>query len=147
MKLITTLVTALCATLAAAQNAWIVAPPPMATFAPGDDIVVQVNKPNSLTNSRDVSVAIGLLSCVGRAPPMTCEGINSAWMFGDILYAGPYDPTIDYPYGGRYQNFTVTVPEDFQPGPAVLASGHYVLIGALFWPNLDISNETVFISS
>ena len=60
---------------------------------------------------------------------MTCDGIDSAGMFGDILYAGPYHPTFDYPYGGRYQNITVTVPDDFPPGPAVLASGHFVLIG------------------
>ncbi|RDX50204.1 hypothetical protein OH76DRAFT_1402670 [Lentinus brumalis] len=147
MKFILTLVAALCATLTAAQNAWIVAPPPMSTFAPGDDIVVQVNKPNSLTNSRDVSVAIGLLSCAGRAPSGTCDGIDSSWMFGDILYTGPYTPSINYPYGGQYQNITVTVPEDFQHGPAVLASAHFVLVGELFWPNVDISNETVFIQS
>ncbi|TFK90753.1 hypothetical protein K466DRAFT_596676 [Polyporus arcularius HHB13444] len=68
-------------------------------------------------------------------------------MFGDILYTGPYTPSIEYPYGGQYRNITVTVPEDFPHGPVVLASAHFVLVGELFWPNLDVSNETVFIQS
>ena len=85
---------------------------------------------DSLTGSRDVSVAIGLLSCADRAPPGTsgCDGIDSAWMMGDILSAGAYAPVA--PTGGNaFENFTVTVPADFQPGPAVLAVAHFALVG------------------
>lgn len=115
-----------------------------------------------------MSVAIGLLSCIGRAPEGTCDGIDSAWMMGDILYAGPYHPVA--PTGGNaYENFTVTVPSDFQPGPAVLAVAHFTLVGVsncpdgdgtpsqeltfcasyqeLFWPYLEVLNETVFIEN
>ena len=134
--------------LSTAQNVFIYAPPPQSTFAPGESFVVDVDRPvrvdpldlnsvytpiltttqDSLTGSRDVSVAIGLLSCAGRAPSGTCDGIDSAWMMGDILYAGPYSPVA--PTGGNAnQNFTVAVPADFQPGPAVLAVAHFTLVG------------------
>ena len=83
-----------------------------------------------------MSVAIGLLSCIGRAPEGTCDGIDSAWMMGDILYAGPYRPVA--PTGGNaYENFTVTVPSDFQPGPAVLAVAHFTLVGVSNCPDGD----------
>ncbi|TBU61821.1 hypothetical protein BD310DRAFT_992063 [Dichomitus squalens] len=133
-------------TLAAAQNAFINAPPPQSTFAPGDSFIVDVDRPDSLTGSRDVSVAIGLLSCVDRAPSGTCDDIDSAWMMGDILYAGPYHPVA--PVGtNENENFTVTVPGDFQLGPAVLAVAHFALVGELFWPYLEVLNETIFIEN
>ncbi|KAM5538614.1 hypothetical protein V8D89_007643 [Ganoderma adspersum] len=132
--------------LSAAQNVFIYAPPPQSTFAPGESFVVDVDRPDSLTGSRDVSVAIGLLSCADRAPSGTCDGIDSAWMMGDILYAGPYSPVA--PTGGNAnENFTVTVPADFQPGPAVLAVAHFTLVGELFWPSLEVLNETVYIEN
>ena len=83
---------------------------------------------DSLTGSRDVSIAIGLLSCTGRAPSGTCDGIDSAWMMGDILYAGAYAPVAPS-VGNAFENFPVTVPADFQPGPAVLAVAHFALVG------------------
>ncbi|KAI1794785.1 hypothetical protein LXA43DRAFT_86793 [Ganoderma leucocontextum] len=141
------LVWSLLSALSVAQNAFIYTPPPRSTFAPGESFVVDIDRPDTLTNSRDVSVAIGLLSCVGRAPPGTCDGIDSAWQMGDILYAGPYTPLVPPDGANAYENFTVTVPADFQPGPAVLAVAHFTLVGALFWPSLEVLNETVFIEN
>ncbi|PIL22940.1 hypothetical protein GSI_15636 [Ganoderma sinense ZZ0214-1] len=133
--------------LSTAQNVFIYAPPPQSTFAPGESFVVDIDRPDTLTGSRDVSVAIGLLSCASRgAPAGTCDGIDSAWMMGDILYAGPYAPVA--PTGGNAnQNFTVTVPADFELGPAVLAVAHFTLVGELFWPSLEVLNETVYIQN
>ncbi|TBU42877.1 hypothetical protein BD309DRAFT_991377 [Dichomitus squalens] len=130
----------------AAQGVKIVAPAANTTLTLGETFVIDVERPDSLTGSRDVSVAIGLLSCVDRAPSGTCDDIDSAWMMGDILYAGPYHPVA--PVGtNEYENFTVTVPGDFQPGPAVLAVAHFALVGELFWPYLEVLNETIFIEN
>ncbi|EJF56659.1 hypothetical protein DICSQDRAFT_71036 [Dichomitus squalens LYAD-421 SS1] len=130
----------------AAQGVKIVAPAANTTLTLGETFVIDVERPDSLTGSRDVSVAIGLLSCVDRAPSGTCDDIDSAWMMGDILYAGPYHPVA--PVGtNEYENFTVTVPGDFQLGPAVLAVAHFALVGELFWPYLEVLNETIFIEN
>ncbi|KAI0755329.1 hypothetical protein C8Q80DRAFT_1266798 [Daedaleopsis nitida] len=135
----------LLATLVAAQGAVLKYPPPKSTFSPGSSFVVEVDRPNSLTNSREVSVAIGLLSCVNKAPAGTCDGIDNSEEFGSVLYAGPYDPKLAPGTGSLVQNYTVTVPDGFQAGPAVLGVAHFNLVGALFIPSLQILNETVFI--
>ena len=119
---------------------------------------------DSLTNSQDVSVAIGLLSCAGRAPSGTCDGIDPTEELGTVLFAGPYTPhLINSGSTTLVQNYTVTIPNDFPSGPALLSVAHFVLVGvsvhawqildhtdsnllqALFWPSLDVPSETVFI--
>ncbi|PIL22941.1 hypothetical protein GSI_15637 [Ganoderma sinense ZZ0214-1] len=139
------LVAALLAGVAAAQTVAIGAPPPNSTFSPGDQFVVEVNKPDSLTNSQDVSVAIGLLSCAGRAPSGTCDGIDPTQELGTVLFAGPYAPQAPPGSTTLVQNYTVTVPADFPSGPALLSVPHFVLVGALFFPSLDDPSETIFI--
>ncbi|KAI1794784.1 hypothetical protein LXA43DRAFT_1058811 [Ganoderma leucocontextum] len=135
-------IAALLAGVAAGQTVVIGAPPPNSTFSPGDQVVVAVNKPNSLTNSRDVSVAIGLLSC---APAGTCDGIDPTQELGSVLFAGPYAPQAVPGSTTLVQNYTVTIPSDFPSGPALLSVPHFVLVGALFFPLLDDPSETIFI--
>ncbi|KAI0366682.1 hypothetical protein BV20DRAFT_638057 [Pilatotrama ljubarskyi] len=121
------------------------APPPRSTFSPGEQFVVDVDRPDTLTGSQEVSVAIGLLSCLGQAPPGTCDGINTAEEIGTSLYAGPYTPQLRPGGSDLFQNFTVTVPVGFQKGAAALSVAHFSLVGARNWPTLEILNETVFI--
>ena len=86
---------------------------------------------DSLTGSQEVSVAIGIQSCVGRAPAGTCDGVDTSGYIGTSpLYVGPYTPEI-VPGGhsaALVQNFTVTVPDYLQPGAAVIAVAHFSLI-------------------
>ena len=85
---------------------------------------------DTLTNSQDISVAIGLLSCAGRAPPGTCDGIDPTQELGTVLFAGPYAPQVAVPGGTTLvQNYTVTIPSDFPSGPALLSVPHFVLVG------------------
>ncbi|KAJ8462085.1 hypothetical protein ONZ51_g11132 [Trametes cubensis] len=130
----------------AAQGVLIKAPPPLSTFAPGDSFVVDVDRPDTLTGSQEVSVAIGLLSCVGEAPAGTCDGIDTSLEIGTVLYAGPYTPQIRPGGDDLFQNFTVTVPEGFTTGPAALSVAHFFLDGARAWPVVEVKNETVFIN-
>ncbi|KAL1950814.1 hypothetical protein VTO73DRAFT_5938 [Trametes versicolor] len=134
------------ASLAAAQMAVIRAPPAQSTFAPGEQFIVDVDRPDTLTGSQEVSVAIGLLSCVGRAPPGTCDGIDFTEQIGTALYAGPYAPQLRPGGSDLFENFTVTVPEGFPSGAASLVVAHFSLVGALNWPTLEVLNETVHIS-
>ncbi|KAI0695760.1 hypothetical protein C8T65DRAFT_833018 [Cerioporus squamosus] len=138
-------VVALLATLAATQNAVIRAPPPQTTLSPGQSFIVEVDRPNSLTNSLEVSVGIGLITCNGRAPQGTCDGFSTTEQFGTVLFAGPYNPVLAPGTGALVQNYTVTVPGDFQKGPAALSVAHFNLVGALFFPSLEVLNETVII--
>ena len=84
---------------------------------------------DSLTNSQDVSVAIGLLPCAGRAPAGTCDGIDPTQELGTVLFAGPYTPQAVPGSTTLVQNYTVTVPSDFPSGPALLSVPHFVLVG------------------
>ncbi|RDX50202.1 hypothetical protein OH76DRAFT_1349136 [Lentinus brumalis] len=133
-------VVALLATLVAAQNAVIHAPPPQTTFSRGQSFTVEVDRPNSLTNSREVSVAIGLITCAGRAPSGTCDGFSTAEQFGTVLFAGPYNPVLAPGTGSLVQNYTVTVPEDFQVGPAALSVAHFNLVGV--WTCISLARPT-----
>ena len=74
-------------------------------------------------------MAIGLITCVGRAPSGTCEGFSTAEQFGSVLFAGPYTPHLPPGSTTLVQNFTVTVPNDFQAGPAALSVAHFNLVG------------------
>ncbi|KAH9851615.1 hypothetical protein C2E23DRAFT_886463 [Lenzites betulinus] len=134
------------ASLAAAQMAVIRAPPPSSTFAPDQKFVVDVDRPDTLTGSQEVSVAIGLLSCVGQAPAGTCDGIDTTEEIGIALYAGPYTPQLRPGGSDLFENFTVTVPAGFPAGAAALSVAHFSLVGARNWPTLEVLTETVFIS-
>ncbi|KAI0632497.1 hypothetical protein C8Q77DRAFT_1218845 [Trametes polyzona] len=115
--------------LAAAQMAVIRAPPAKSTFAPGDKFIVDVDRPDTLTGSQEVSVAIGLLPCAGRAPPGTCDGIDTTEQIGIALYAGSYTPQLRPGGSDLFENFTVSVPSDFPSGPAALSVAHFSLVG------------------
>ncbi|KAI0695777.1 hypothetical protein C8T65DRAFT_584000 [Cerioporus squamosus] len=120
---------ALLAIAAAAQSVIIASPIANGTLIPGETFVVDVDKPATLTGSQDVSVVIGLLSCVGLAPNGTCDGVNPTGNIGRVLLYGPYAPT---PVGNGHpdlaQNYTVQVPSNFPLGHAILSVAHFGLI-------------------
>ncbi|OSD05617.1 hypothetical protein PYCCODRAFT_1464970 [Trametes coccinea BRFM310] len=136
------------ASLAAAQGVAILSPPAQSTFAPGDKFVVDIDRHDSLTPSKELSVAIGLLNCAQQQPDSsaTCDGIDLTQGLGSVLYAGPYTPQVRPGGDDLFQNFTVQVPEGFPAGPALLSVTHFALVGAVSWPMLQILNETVNIS-
>ena len=143
-------VAALCAAVTTAQMVVIFDPPANTTLSPGQNFTVEVDRPvcslisllhlaphlisvlqDTLTNSLDISVAIGLLPCAGRAPPGTCDGVDPSEGVGAVLFAGPYQPVLIPGSGSASlkQNYTVTVPDGFPSGPAALSVSHFALIG------------------
>ncbi|KAJ5555950.1 hypothetical protein N7513_003592 [Penicillium frequentans] len=107
--------------LALAQNAAIGLPTPNQTVAPGSNIIVQIQRPNSLTGSTEMAVAIGLVSCLHRVFQPTSN------IMGSI-------------------NFTVTVPFAFAAGQAQVNVAHATLLGAGPYPDLESLNQTIIIS-
>ena len=88
-----------------------------------------------MTGSKEVAIAIGLLSCAdfhGGA----CASLDVTQRLGSILYAGPYKPTSHggVGLGQFYQNFTVTIPSDMPKGEASLSVSHFSLIGVNYKP-------------
>ncbi|TCD68507.1 hypothetical protein EIP91_010563 [Steccherinum ochraceum] len=126
---------------ATAQSITIAAPTDGSTVTAGQAITVDIARPNTLSPSQEVSVAIGLLNC-GKS----CAGIDPSQRFGEILFAGPYAPT-QQPSGPDhidfYQNFTVTIPQSFAGSQASLNVAHFNLIGAGPFPNLETKNITL----
>ncbi|TBU23239.1 hypothetical protein BD311DRAFT_90906 [Dichomitus squalens] len=122
----------------AAQGVKIVAPAANTTLTLGETFVIDVERPDSLTGSQEVAIAIGIQSC-----GQSCDNINTAGDIGRPLYSGLYTPTIVG--NGRAdlaQNFTVQLPDNIQTGAAVLAVAHFALIIGTE-PFLEVVNQVV----
>lgn len=74
---------------------------------------------------------ISLQTCVGIAPPGTCDGFDASERLGTTLYNGPFNPQFQSapPGAPPHQNFTVFVPPTLPAGPAVLTLTHLSLVG------------------
>ncbi|KAI0362389.1 hypothetical protein OH77DRAFT_1416647 [Trametes cingulata] len=129
------------AAAAFAQSVTILSPAPGTILSPGSTFVVDVDKPDTLSPSYDVSVAIGLESC-GETP---CSQLASAGILGTVIHAGDYTPQLRPNSSHLFQNFTVQVPSAMQTGPAVLTVGHFYLLGAGASPAVETINTTVVI--
>ncbi|KAL6232793.1 hypothetical protein BDW75DRAFT_242630 [Aspergillus navahoensis] len=106
----------------------------------GSDVIVQVTRPNSLTGSTELAVAIGLQSC-----PNT-ECIPAVEMLGTAqLFHGDFNPQYHEYYLPPYENFTVTIPESTAKGKAVVAVAHAALVGASNMPLFEVLTSTVTI--
>ncbi|KIL61390.1 hypothetical protein M378DRAFT_51915, partial [Amanita muscaria Koide BX008] len=113
-------------TVAFAQSVEIGYPPNGASVPAGQDLTVQVVRPDTLTGSQEVAVVIGLASCTSQS----CLPPNA--VMGNILYNGPYNPQFQQPNlppRPPYQNFSVAIPASWTKGAAQLNVAHFTLIG------------------
>ncbi|KAJ5104533.1 hypothetical protein NUU61_001880 [Penicillium alfredii] len=125
--------------IALAQNAHIGLPTTGQKLSRGDDVTVQVQRPNTLSPSQEMAVAIGIASC-GK------KGCNVASdVLGTVVYNGKFKP--EYHESGLppYQNFTVKVPDSLAQGRAQVNVAHATLVGAGPQPYLESLNRTVVI--
>ncbi|KAH8112257.1 hypothetical protein DFH11DRAFT_1608864 [Phellopilus nigrolimitatus] len=98
------------------------------TLSAGQSTTVQVFKPDSLSGSTEIGIAITLQKCSQTPCPDESQTLGNG---GNAVQP--------------FQNFTVTVPSGFS-GPAVLSVAHANLIGA--GPSLftEITNVTVTVT-
>ncbi|KAH9018432.1 hypothetical protein EDB85DRAFT_1873795 [Lactarius pseudohatsudake] len=142
MKLASFLSLASLAVCAFAQTIEIGYPHHNTLIKPGKQLIVQVNRPDTLTSSREVAIVISLLQCPknGHCPKPSDD-------LGTTLYAGPYNPqfpTTHTPQDVPQQNFTVKVPSSFKTDEtAQLAVTHLSLVGAGPFPLFEIKNVTL----
>ncbi|KAI0916737.1 hypothetical protein AcW1_007895 [Taiwanofungus camphoratus] len=131
-----------------AQNIAIGAPLEYTTVSPGTNITVEVDRPDTLTGSTEVAIAICLKTCAGYDGG--CASFDVTQDLGDILYMGSYDPEFhsDVPGAGwkpPYQNFSVQVPSGLQSGQAAITVSHFSLVGAGPYPMFEVKNITVIV--
>ncbi|KAL2867551.1 uncharacterized protein BJX67DRAFT_380903 [Aspergillus lucknowensis] len=125
------------AATALAQNVFVYLPEGK-TLERGSEVTVQVARPNSLTGSTELAVAIGIQHCDQKNG---C--LPAASTLGTVLYHGGFNPQYhNHNTGLPYENFTVTVPEDTVAGKAVVGVAHAALVGASEWPFLEVVNTT-----
>ncbi|RPD77387.1 hypothetical protein L226DRAFT_321067 [Lentinus tigrinus ALCF2SS1-7] len=109
-----------------AQRIWVDVPAEWTSVKPGSDLIVRVKRPDTLSSTDEVGVAIGFKPC-GSIP---CADFDVTQVLGSVAYNGPYDPK---PYDSPnvpYENFTVTVPPYLQPPQQVsLNVAHFALVG------------------
>ncbi|KAJ5820023.1 hypothetical protein N7474_005614 [Penicillium riverlandense] len=128
------------ASVALAQNAHI-AFPHGATATAGDEYLIQIQQPDSLTSLMNFGIAIGISSCAQSKCLPAKEEI------GDVLYAGPFNPEFHQTGGhGPYQNFTVKIPKYLAAGKAQINVAHAYLLGASLYPVMNTLNETMHIT-
>ncbi|KAI6043337.1 hypothetical protein EDC04DRAFT_2866349 [Pisolithus marmoratus] len=122
-----------------AQNAVIGYPPDGHTVSPGNNLTVQIQRPNTLTSSEEVAVVIGLQTCATSGG--ACA--SPEYMMGQILYNGPFDPQYHGPTTPPYENFTVQIPSSVGKGPAKIGVIHLTLISAGPFPMMEALNKSI----
>ncbi|GJE93122.1 hypothetical protein PsYK624_092810 [Phanerochaete sordida] len=127
------------ATAAFAQNITIASPSSGTSVHAGEQLLVDVAKPNSQTSSQEIVLLLSLVHCATEGCADTFD--PSAGAVGQILYQGAYSPQYHSEaevYGAPYQNFTVTMPSSLSPGDQVaLIATHLSLVGAGQYTNLQ----------
>ncbi|KAJ5208641.1 hypothetical protein N7449_003020 [Penicillium cf. viridicatum] len=124
---------------AIAQRATIGLPAENQKINSGKEVIVQVQRPNSLSPSKEMGVAIGLSSCASSP----CRDADE--VLGTILYNGPFNPVYHEYNLPPYENFTVTVPASATLGESQINIAHASLIGAGPSAFLESLNQTVFV--
>ncbi|KAJ7449162.1 hypothetical protein FB451DRAFT_1187266 [Mycena latifolia] len=121
-----------------AQSIEIGAPSTESRVRAGENITVEVDRPDTLTGSIEVAIVIGFVKCGSGPCPSPMDRI------GTILYNGGYHPKFHNSPGPRlpYQNFTVTIPA-VSPGTAQINVIHFSLVGAGPFPLSQSRNVTV----
>ncbi|KAF8737491.1 hypothetical protein AX14_012788 [Amanita brunnescens Koide BX004] len=125
--------------LSLAQGVTINYPPAGQLIVPGKTFTVQIARPDTLTGSTEVSVAIAVTSCVS-SPCTTPDQV-----LGDVLYQGPYTPKLVNGRTPAYQNFSVSVPSAYPQGAAQLNVAHFSLVGLGPFPFLQTLNSTLVV--
>ncbi|KAF8119433.1 hypothetical protein EV363DRAFT_1384175 [Boletus edulis] len=114
------------------------APTNGAVLHQGKNFTAQVIQPASLASCIQVGIALAIDSCNNGVCPQPADQL------GNVLYAGPWNPTAHSPAsGGFYQNFTLQVPTFMNTGPAIFTLTHLCLLGAAPFPFLEFRNATV----
>ncbi|TFK49858.1 hypothetical protein OE88DRAFT_391832 [Heliocybe sulcata] len=149
----------LCAALASliqAQSIAIGYPEAGATISSSSNFTVEVDRPNSLTGSTEVSLVIALRACTTNSSAGSIVCASPTEEMGTVLYHGGYDPQYSNTSGTGekppHQNFSVAVPDGFisgeDAGPyALLSVGHVALVGAGNSPMFEVIYVDVQIAS
>jgi len=107
-------------------------------LCPGEYFTSQIIQPISMASCIQVGIALAIAPCPNDVCPQPTDQL------GNVLYAGPWNPTANNP-GGFYQNFTLQVPDYMTPGPAIFTLTHLCLLGAAPYPFLEFRSATVTI--
>ncbi|KZT18388.1 hypothetical protein NEOLEDRAFT_1143461 [Neolentinus lepideus HHB14362 ss-1] len=133
--------------LSQAQSVAIGYPSAGSTISSSSNFTVEVDRPNSLTGSTEISVIISLRPCTTSSGSIVCASPTEE--MGTVLYNGGYNP--QYSDTGEekppHQNFSVAVPQGLEAGYALLSVGHVALVGAGNSPMFEVVYVDVQIAS
>ncbi|KAK2465748.1 hypothetical protein APHAL10511_002292 [Amanita phalloides] len=141
MQLLSAVVLFVLTAVSIAQSIVIGAPQPSTTVTVGQSFNVQIQKPDTLTNSPEIALVIAIASCASSPCLTPQEGL------GTLLYNGSFNP--QFQQGSSLpplQNFYVTVPNDFPTGAAQLNVANFELIGAELYPNLQLLDTAITVA-
>jgi len=104
------------------------------TLRAGEQFTAKLSQTNSLSSFQQISIVIGLWHC----PYPNCNNDN---YLGDILYQGPYNPSLGT--GGFFQNFTLIVPAGEIKGEASLHVAQFYTVGVSHLPLLTVTGVNI----
>ncbi|KAJ4500831.1 hypothetical protein C8R41DRAFT_862942 [Lentinula lateritia] len=137
---------ALATSVVHAQNAYIYTPTDMTEVSAGSSFNVTIAQGDSNSSWKNIAIVIALLNC--HEYSSTCLG--PAEELGTILYSGPFNPQFTTEPGTAelppHENFTLTVPSDFETGQSQLGVALFDLVGALLFPYLQTFNTTIVVT-
>ncbi|KAF5361140.1 hypothetical protein D9758_009035 [Tetrapyrgos nigripes] len=124
------------------QSAYIETPTKGNSVTAGTSLVIDVVRPNTISSSVEIGIAIGIASCAAS------RCYSAAETLGTLLYNGIFNPQYDAkPFEtGQYQphqEITVQIPEDFTKGDAQINFAHFFLLGASLSPTVETSSVSV----
>ncbi|KAF9255294.1 hypothetical protein L218DRAFT_912490 [Marasmius fiardii PR-910] len=135
------LLAVLAATSAAAQRASVGFPKNGSDVTAGQDLLIEVDRPNFQSSALEVAIVLGLASCASYPCSAPSDG-----GIGRILYYGPFNPQykLDYPRLPPHQNYTVNIPSNIGKGIAQISLTQFDLIGASLTPTT--SYDTIYVN-
>ncbi|THU81777.1 hypothetical protein K435DRAFT_872987 [Dendrothele bispora CBS 962.96] len=141
LSLISTVVA--CSLGALAQRANVGSPTVGTAIQAGSNMTIRVDRPDTLSGSKEVGIVLGLVFCPD--PEFPCRPAEDG--MGFVLYDGPFNPQFSTPSGSLppHENFVVSIPNTTAKGTAQLQFLHVSLIGASLAPFLETSSVNVTI--
>ncbi|KAI8079988.1 uncharacterized protein BX664DRAFT_303148 [Halteromyces radiatus] len=103
----------------------------------GRSFTAQIVKPNAVVGCTEVAIVLAIASCNNGVCPQPANHL------GTVLYNGPFNPELHEIPGNPYQNFTMKVPQNLSPGPAIFTFTHLCLRGAGPSPLLEYGEQSI----
>ncbi|KAK2465746.1 hypothetical protein APHAL10511_002290 [Amanita phalloides] len=139
MKVLSVAILFILVAVSLGQSVQIGVPKSGATIPAGRPFTVQIQKPDTITGSEELFLAISVASCPCGNPQDSFAGA--------ILYNGTFNPQFhDGIPPPPFQDFYLTIPSDFPKGAAQINVLNLELVADAMYPMLQFLNTSITVA-